>query len=211
MEIHAPEGRIQSLRDITTHLLIVTVGILIALGLEQTVEWFHHRELVSEARENIASEIRDNKKELDGIQAAIPTARKNQLTVLEFIQDVLDHGKSGIDSLELRFHLAQLNDSSWTTAQTVGALSFMPYADVKKYAKVYKLQDEYSRFQTRTADAVIGAMTPFSENKSPDKLARTELEAERVRVQEAISSLSAQQQLGDSLSKAYAELLPSPH
>ena len=64
MEIHPP-GHIQSFRDVAIHLAIVTAGILIALGLEQTVEFFNHRRLVAEARANILSEIRDNKQELD--------------------------------------------------------------------------------------------------------------------------------------------------
>ena len=39
MEIHARHGQVQSLRDVAVHLAIVTIGILIALGLEQAVEW----------------------------------------------------------------------------------------------------------------------------------------------------------------------------
>jgi len=206
MDIHPP-AKLESLRDAAFHLFIVTVGILIALSLEQLVEWRHHRELVREARTNIVSEIRDNKKELDAIRTAIPELRKNQTTILDFIQDVLDHGKSKINSLQLGFHLAQLSDTSWTTAQTVGALGVMPYADVKKYAAVYQLQDQYAGFQTRTAGAVVSAMTAFSENKDPNKLSHAELEAERVRVLESISALTAQSQIGEGLSKAYAELL----
>jgi hypothetical protein len=206
MEIHPP-AKLESLKDVAFHLFIVTVGILIALSLEQIVEWRHHRELVREARTNIVSEIRDNKKELDALQTVIPELRKNQSTILQFIQDVMDHGKSKINSLQLSFHLAQLSDTSWTTAQTVGALGFMPYVEVKKYAAVYKLQDQYASFQTRTADAVVNAMTAFSENKDPNKLSHAELEAERVRVMESISALTAQSQIGEGLSKEYDKLL----
>lgn len=206
MEIHPPV-KLESLRDVAFHLFIVTVGILIALSLEQLVEWRHHRELVREAGTNIVSEIRDNKEELDQLQKIVPELRRNQTTILNFIQDVVDHGKSKINSLQLSFHLAQLSDTSWTTAQTVGAPGFMPYADVKKYAAVYHLQDEYARFQTRTVDSVVSAMTVFSENNDPNKLPRAELEAERARILETISALTAQSQIGEGLSKAYAELL----
>src|ERR1700680_1751166 len=128
MDIHAPLKPFESLRDAIFHLFSVTVGILIALSFEGLLEWRHNRHLVAEARMNITSEIRDNQKELGEIQAKIPTLLKNQAVILAFIQDVRKHGKSKINSLELNFHLAQLTEASWTTAQTVGALAFMEYA-----------------------------------------------------------------------------------
>ena len=36
----------------------IVIGLLIAIGLEQTVEWVHHREIVRTARENIGAEIK---------------------------------------------------------------------------------------------------------------------------------------------------------
>jgi hypothetical protein len=59
MEIHAPDKPILTIKEAIVHLAIVTIGILIALSLEGLVEWRHHRELVQEARANIADEIRD--------------------------------------------------------------------------------------------------------------------------------------------------------
>jgi hypothetical protein len=76
MEIHAPTGTVESLKDFGLHLLIVTVGILIALSLEGLVEWRHHRALVEEARANIASEVRENQKGLDGLLKSIPDIRQ---------------------------------------------------------------------------------------------------------------------------------------
>src|ERR1041385_6630226 len=64
MEIHAPKEPILTVKEAVVHLSIVTVGILIALSLEGLVEWRHQRSLVREARENIATEIQDNRKEL---------------------------------------------------------------------------------------------------------------------------------------------------
>src|SRR5437763_6252475 len=143
MEIHAPGHAVRSAKDFGIHLLIVTLGILIALSLEGLREWRHERGLVREANANIVNELRDNKKELDGLLAAMPASRQKQVTILTFIHDVGEHGKSDIHQLELNFHLAQLRNTSWSTAQTVGALGYMEYADVKKFAGVYELQEVY--------------------------------------------------------------------
>src|SRR5579872_2960999 len=141
MEIHAPGRHVQSLPEILLHLAIVTAGILIALGLEQTVEWFHHREIVAEARENILNEIRSNKKELDTQIARMPRSRAGVVGAYDFMTDMLDHGKSDHPHFSLTFSLARIRNTSWTTAQTVGALALMPYTDVEKYAAIYSRQD----------------------------------------------------------------------
>ena len=207
MEIHAPEGPIHSFRDFSLQLLTVTVGILIALSLEGLLEWQHHRELVHEARTNIVSEIRDNQKELHGSMSSFEEAKKQHLKVLRFISDVLTHGKSDIRELKINYNLATLSDSSWKTAEAVGALALMPYAEVKKYANVYALQTEYLRLQTKRVDSEITALAMFAENKDPNTLPHAELEKERADIQSALAQTTAQSQIGTGLEKTYAEVL----
>ena len=103
--------------------------------------------------------------------------------------------------------LAELNNTSWTTAQNVGALSFIPYAEVKEYAGVYQLQDEYLRLQTRTEDSVVSALTMFSQNQDPNSLPRTALETERDRILNSITMLTAESQIAEVLDKKYKEIL----
>lgn len=59
MEIHKPK-KIHSWRELLTEVGIVVLGVSIALGAEQTVEYLHWRTQVSEARELIASELARN-------------------------------------------------------------------------------------------------------------------------------------------------------
>ena len=60
------------------HLLAITIGLLIALGLEASVERMHHRYLVREARENIAREVRDNQQSLAREMSALPNVPRGQ-------------------------------------------------------------------------------------------------------------------------------------
>jgi hypothetical protein len=50
MELHAPGGPVRSLKDFFVHIGVVTLGILIALGLEQLVEAHHRSHLAKIAR-----------------------------------------------------------------------------------------------------------------------------------------------------------------
>jgi len=59
MEIHKPK-HIHSWRELLMEIGVVVIGVGIALGAEQTVEWLHWRTQVTEAREFIASELAGN-------------------------------------------------------------------------------------------------------------------------------------------------------
>jgi hypothetical protein len=207
MDIHPPMKPVESLKEFGMHLLIVTTGILIALSLEGLLEWRHHRELAQEARTNILNEIRDNDKGLDEFLKASPAISKNQTAVLDVLQDVLAHGKSKKTVPPFGSTLAELSNTSWTTAQTVGALGFIPYAEVKKYAGVYQLQDEYLRLQTRAEDTYVSSIAMLSQNNDPNSLPRAGLETERDRILNSITMLTAETQIGEVLDKMYNELL----
>lgn len=56
---------------------MIIIGILIALGLEQAVQVWHHHELDAQARENILQEIGDNKREIDAERVLISKTRQN--------------------------------------------------------------------------------------------------------------------------------------
>jgi hypothetical protein len=207
MEIHAPERPVTSLKEFLVHIGIVTIGILIALSLEGLLEWHHHRELVKEARANIASEIQDNRKELDYFIKNAPQARKDQEQALQLIGNVLAHQSLGAHaSLHLVANLADLNSTSWATAQAVGALSFMEYGEVKRYARIYQLQEEFLRLQQKNLDIVTSALAIFAENKGPTELPEADLRAERSRILDSLSSITIQQQIGQALMKRYGEV-----
>jgi hypothetical protein len=43
LDVHAPNETIHTWKDFLNHIAAIVVGLLIAVGLEQTVEFFHHR------------------------------------------------------------------------------------------------------------------------------------------------------------------------
>jgi len=166
VEIHTPDKPILTLKEFGVHLVIVTAGILIALSLEGLVEWRHHRSLVREARENIAAEIQDNRKELQKTLDRFDSMYRH----LENAADKVDamgaawdpataaalfDARGGPDNVMYRWYVADLRDASHSTAQSTGALSYMDYAEVKKYADVYGFQSDYLRGQTAAANAAI--------------------------------------------------------
>ncbi len=208
-EIHAPERHIQSFRDVAIHLAIVTAGILIALSLEQAVEWFHHRELVKEATELMRQEIRDNQKALEQQAVQLRKDREGALSALDFITGLLQK-IPGPDGIDIDFNPVQLRNTSWATAQAAGALAYMPYAELNRYAATYRTQEDYLETQKRAEDAVTGAYDVFIKRQGKlqfQKLSPAELEAERARMMYCVSALDIQLLKMEPLRKQYAETL----
>jgi hypothetical protein len=59
MDIHKPKPW-RGLREFLKEIGTIVIGVLIALGAEQTVEWLHWQKDVGEAREALREEIRTN-------------------------------------------------------------------------------------------------------------------------------------------------------
>src|SRR6202050_4132868 len=56
LDMHPPHESIHTWRDFFIHIATIVVGLCIAVGLEQAVEFFHHRHQVSEIRQSLRVE-----------------------------------------------------------------------------------------------------------------------------------------------------------
>jgi len=60
LDVHAPHEAVRTWKDFLIHIAAIAVGLLIAIGLEQTVEFFHHRHQVADLREALRVEREQN-------------------------------------------------------------------------------------------------------------------------------------------------------
>jgi hypothetical protein len=60
LDVHPPHHPTHTWRDFFIHIATIVIGLLIAIGLEQTVEYFHHRHLAHQAREQLLTERNSN-------------------------------------------------------------------------------------------------------------------------------------------------------
>jgi hypothetical protein len=132
------------LKYVLIELLVITFGLLIALAIDNLVEWRQHQHLVAEARKALRAEIARNASIVDDAVRAIERQikeAKDNIAALQPFQRAHE-GPQDTSKLDLTiaFRRIELNDTSWRTAQATGALSFMPYEETKIYSTIYSLQ-----------------------------------------------------------------------
>lgn len=140
MDIHPPHAPAHSWKDVSIQLATIAAGILIALSFEALRQWQHDRSLVHEARERIAREIADNMKEVDGELSGIEKRKANIQETIDLVDDILNKRPSNVHAIDIGATLADLSAAGWQTAERMGVLAHMDYADVQRYSKLYGIQ-----------------------------------------------------------------------
>ncbi len=207
MEVHPPHEPIHSWRDFLLHLLTITIGLLIALGLEAAVESLHHRHIVREARENIRREIEQNqeaaKEDLKNL-AVNEQSMKDDLAVLRRLRK--DPAAKGLH-LSYQFEWSSFNESAWHSARDSGALTYRPTGEVQRYADLYDGQEIATNMSTYifTDEVQIAApviMKDGDENPDRDEI-RSMMHATAV----TYTRLYSLRQIVEQLGQHYAETL----
>jgi hypothetical protein len=207
LDVHSPHEKIHGMRDFLLHLLTITVGLLIALALEGCAERWHHRQLRNEADANLRQEIRDNAKEIASAHTANASEQENLKKVLEFLKARKENRGYDIHEIQLGFTIGDLKDASWKTASATGALSYMEYDHVQRYAAVYQLQDKYSALQDQTIGDYLQLQSYIIYGFDPTKLTATDAQSAELDARRTLALLVATDQIGAAVAKEYDEVL----
>ena len=149
IDIHPPHHAPTTRREFFIHLATVILGILIAIGLEQTVEYFHHRDQVAQLTEQMRTEAQNN---LPLIRDRSPGS-KCRLIYIRALEDALLAGKPSGDSVGV--HGVPPNAGSalyvspsratWSAAQSAGLAALFPADQAKLFARLdYNTLEEIS-------------------------------------------------------------------
>jgi hypothetical protein len=199
LDVHAPHESVHGWRDFLLHLVTITIGLVIALGLEGCVEWQHHRHLVHEAEQSLHAEIQSNARLLTDITADIHTqqaALKHDLEVLDF---AIKNGKFPTHaSMLINFHISTFDNVSWSTAQSTGALGYMDYATAQEYSSIYQTQNFFDTSEEQTARDASLSLAPFLDESRDEKDSGPSA-AEASSIKQHIEILEGQLRLLDAL------------
>jgi hypothetical protein len=207
LDVHAPEHPIHGVREFLLHLFTITVGLLIALGLENMVEWRHHVHLKHQAEETMRLEIRANQKDLQQVVDAIPREQESLKQIESFLQARVAGKTPQVHSLQTGMMQATPQTAAWQTASATGALSFMDYDEVQRFSSAYELQAKFERFEDAALSPILGIMASLATTDKPENMTPTQAEDALKEVHLAMAHLYATKGLANDVNKVYNEAL----
>jgi 5-bromo-4-chloroindolyl phosphate hydrolysis protein len=95
LDVHPPPHAAHGWRDFFVHIATIVIGLLIALGLEQSAEGIHHWRQLAEARDVIAEERAANQREFATATEMFRRETKRFQTNLAVLQYLQEHPGAG--------------------------------------------------------------------------------------------------------------------
>jgi hypothetical protein len=167
MDIHPPHGRAESLREIAVHTLIVTIGILIALGLEGIRESWREHVAVSEARESFIAELRLDQEQLARDQENVGQV-DSQLDELIANMAQLAKNPPELEKRVLALHpgFYFFRTTAWESALSSGALTHMRRQELDGFVDAYLGVKNYQEASRGAIPVWIEVETYFPSHSS---------------------------------------------
>lgn len=138
LEAHAPHEPIHTWKGFFIHIATIVIGLLVAVGLEQCVEYVHHHRQLEAARQELEKEWQDNQLKLTKSVEAV-----QKLNAMLQVDVATLHATRAARDLtwpKLEYSWAGMQwpeDGAWQALKQGGSLVLMPQDELKRYAYLY--------------------------------------------------------------------------
>jgi hypothetical protein len=160
LDVHPPHHSPNTWRDFFIHIATIVVGLLIAIGLEQTVEFFHHRHELKQAREELRVEVETNRRVTAQQLALVHKAQAELHADMTLLLAHRATGKPVNGALGFDWSFRRTQNAAWEANKQVGALNLLPHSELHFYSYVFTVcavvMDSAEKWQTKieTAKAI---------------------------------------------------------
>jgi hypothetical protein len=191
LDVHPAHHAAQTWRDFFIHIATIVLGLLIAVSLEQTVEYFHHQREVAETRENLRSERQSNEArfalETDDLARAVPIFQED-LAVFAYLRAHPGAPRSQWPGkIEGHVITTRYLDSAWSTAQQSNVLQYMPQVEVQSNDKLYRYLQILNDMETAKFDQLYQVRKALAAEPDAAKLSPAELDVDIDRTLELLT------------------------
>jgi hypothetical protein len=140
LDVHPPHQSVHTWQDFFIHIATIVIGLLIAVGLEQTVEAIHHHDQRNELTDHMRAEadrnlpvireslvrLQTQRAYLQSLQAELSSAKVSGTNVS--LPGVTPRGGSAI--------FVSVSRSTWISAQAAGLVALLPSNQAGLYARI---------------------------------------------------------------------------
>jgi hypothetical protein len=167
IEVHPPHEDVQTWRQFLIHIAAIAIGLLIAIGLEETVVYFHHRHQLQEARRELAVELESNRRVV-GMNLEAMRKTNTDLDADMALLRAPQISPSDVRS-KLVYELGNVywpKDATWQAVKQNGSIGLMAHDELHYYVYIYEdiaiIMEQLSELGARVE--VAGAIA----RRSPD-------------------------------------------
>jgi hypothetical protein len=137
LDVHPPHEAAHTWSDFFIHVATICVGLLIAIGLEQSVEYLHQRHELHKARVELRDET-DNNRRIAAAQ--LDCIHQVQAELTSDMALLLAHRATGqplTAKLHFDWYFRRVHSAAWTINRQSGALSQMPHPELGHYDYIF--------------------------------------------------------------------------
>ena len=183
LDVHPPHQAAHTWKDFFIHIATIVVGLLIAVGLEQTVEVIHRHYELRDVREALTREREANRQSMNTNQVTwIVTFSmlRDSLAALKYLQQHPNTQQSALPStVTFTSSPFEWNHAEWDAAEQSGIIRSMPLQESNRYQQFYELMKRLNRDQTEVEwDANNDANRFRSLDPDPTHLNKEQLQDE---------------------------------
>jgi hypothetical protein len=151
LDVHAPHGGMHTWKDFWIHLGTITLGLLIAISLEQTVEYFHHLHQRHQLEADLRAEGVENRATAENLwrvmddRMAATAARLREVESTSAARRKMDAPfpessftpppHTGANSYSLPL------SAVWETAKDSALIDLLPRETARSYTRLYRQVD----------------------------------------------------------------------
>jgi hypothetical protein len=212
LDVHPAHHAASTWRDFFIHITTIVLGLLIAIGLEQTVERIHQHYQLRETREALEHEQKANEKdwadnEYDWRRTFVEL--RNNLTVLEYIRQHPGTPQTALPG-ELRWIQSPFmwNHAVWDAAQQKGVVQLMSLEESNAHQEYYRIMESMSEQSLQAWNAINEAHSFDLLDPDPTHLSPQQLEQV---IQLTLAALNKHVVLGYSFGRFAVEYPGRPH
>src|SRR2546430_6922505 len=145
MEVHTPKTAPHSWRAFLREYLIIVIGVLTALGAEQSVGWLHRYQTRRQLEEDLREEMRMNdsilRDDLRGLTTGVDWAFHEAETIQAAVQANNIVSLRGDELKRPVYFFSLPNDSVWQHAKESGATALLPREEAEAYTTLFRTRE----------------------------------------------------------------------
>jgi hypothetical protein len=180
LDVHPPHSPTHTWKDFFIHIATIVIGLIIAVGLEQTVEAIHHHHQVQELREALKQERQENRRLFLRNVAYCRYNRAKLLNNLHILLYLQQHPGTPEEKLPgtlvWKQRYTPIVDSAYRNGEQSQTLAMLPQKEAKQQARFYAALTSVEQSGQAAGEAGVKASEYSVSDPDPSHLSPAQLE-----------------------------------